>query len=324
VIKYSLNTFILNREQLGKPVTLLVAKAYFNGSSEVTFYEFWDSQVEHWKLMEYAPATIKSYDSVLRILKEFNKRLDFGDIDVPLLRRFDSFLSAKRGNALNGRFVKHKCLKAVLSQAVNIGYIDKNPYSNGGFKVKSTPGQRKFLSIDEVNQLINANIPENKTHLYRIRDLFLFSCFTGLRFSDVMRLKVEHVKLNKDQPRLEFVVKKTDRPLIIPLSREALRLIERYAQLIPKNQTKLVFPAIANPTINRELKDLMEEAGIDKSISFHCARHTFASNHVEAGTSITHVKDLLGHTNLAQTQIYAKSMESDLFTSMVKLTNMYH
>jgi len=64
-------------------------------------------------------------------------------------------------------------LKSVLSQAVIVGYIDKNPYSKEGSKVKSNPGQRKFLSIDEVNQLINADIPENKTPLYRIRDLFI-------------------------------------------------------------------------------------------------------------------------------------------------------
>ncbi len=318
-----LDKFILTKESLGKPVTLLVAKAYFKGGCEVSFYQFWETQVDQWRI-DYAPATIKSYDSVLRILKEYNKRLDFGDITSLMIRQFDQFLSIKRGNAVNGRSVKHKCLKSILSQAVIVGYIEKNPYSNGGFKVRSTPGQRKFLSIDEVNQLRNIEIPAGRQLLWLTRNLFLFSCFTGLRFSDVMRLKVEHVKLDKDQPRLEFVVKKTDRPLIIPLSKEALLLIEHYTKITSKNLTKLVFPAIANPTINRELKDLMEEAGIHKSISFHCARHTFASNHIEVGTSITHVKDLLGHTNLAQTQLYAKSIESDLFTSMVKLTSMYH
>lgn len=315
------DTFMLTEEAMGKPITTSIANSYFNASCDINLFQFWENQVALWE-HKYAPNTIKSYNCALKILKEFNSKITFGDLTPLLIDKFDEFLSVKRGNALNGRFAKHKCFKSIINQAIRNKHLKENPYEF--FQIKSTPGNRKFLSIEEVKHLMNVDIPENTPSLYRVRDLFLFSCFTGLRFSDVMGLRVEHVKLDRDLPRLEFTVAKTHRPLVIPISGDALRLINRYTDLRNKLQLKkLVFPTIANPTINRGLKDLMKVAGVEKSISFHCARHTFACNHIQIGTSIVHVKDLLGHMNLTQTQIYAKSMESDLFSSMEKLNQMY-
>ena len=313
-------TFILEQQTSGKPVTVTIALSYFKENCEMTLFKFWEIQMAEWEY-KYAPATLKSYASVLRILKEFNPRLNFGDVTPTMIDRFDRYLSEVRHNALNGRFVKHKCTKAILNEAIRKGYVKDNPYKS--FKIKSSEVNRMYLTIDEVRGLMTLEIPTDIAILNRVRNIFLFSCLTGLRYSDVMSVKVENIKLDKGQPRLEFKVTKTKRELMIPLSEEALKLIEIYTPITSKNQNQLVFPKIDNPTINRRLKDLMVLAGVDKLISFHSARHSFASNLVEIGTSIVHIKDLLGHKKLDQTMVYAKANKNDLFGPMSKLNGMY-
>jgi integrase/recombinase XerD len=314
------DTFMLTQQTLGKPVTITIAISYFKENSEITLFKFWEDQMAQWEY-KYAPATLKSYASVLRILKEFNPKLNFGDVTPAMIDQFDRYLSEVRHNALNGRFVKHKCTKSILNEAIRKGYIKDNPYKS--FKIRSSVVNRKYLTIDEVRGLMTLEIPADVPILYRVKDIFLFSCLTGLRYSDVMSVKVENIRLDKGQPRLEFKVTKTKRELMIPLSIDALRLIQIYTPITSKNQDQLVFPKIDNPTINRRLKDLMALAGIDRSISFHCARHTFASNLVQIGTSIVYIKDLLGHKKLDQTMVYAKANKSDLFAPMAKLNSMY-
>lgn len=314
-------TFMLEQQALGKPITLLIAQSYFgNNKSKIDLFDFWEQQVSVWK-HKCSPNTIKSYDSVLKILKQFNKKLSFGDLSPMLIEQFDEYLSVMRGNSVNGRFVKHKCFRSILYRAIKNGHIKQNPYK--GFTVSQTDSHREFLTIDEVKQVINLEIPEQHSNLHRVKDLFLFSCFTGLRYSDVMSLQIGNIKLGDDEARLVFDVVKTKRKLDIPLSNNALGLIQIYTPIIAKNESKLVFPTIANPTINLALKELMKLAGIEKSISFHCGRHTFASNHIESGTSIVHLKTLLGHKNIKQTQIYAKSTGKDLKACVSNLSNMY-
>lgn len=207
----------------------------------------------------------------------------------------------------------------MINQAINKDYMNDNPYKN--FKIKAALGDRKFLSIDEIKYLMNYEIPKEQTHLIKVRDLFLFSVFTGLRFSDVMVLRWENIKAEPD--RIEIKIKKTNRELIIPLTFNAKQLLNKYSKLIIRTPESLALPKMANQVINRGLKDLMEMVGIQKHISFHCSRHSFASNHLESGTNISHLKDLLGHTNVVQTQLYSKSLPSDLYKSMDKLNDMY-
>lgn len=312
--------YMLEKQTAGKQITSLLALAYFEENNDMNLFTFWESQLKYWDGI-YAPATMKSYYSVLRILKEFNNKLNFNDINLELIEKFDMYLKVTRKNSINGAFVKHKNCKSVLTQAVLKGYIKVNPYKD--FKIKSTGVTRKFLTIDEMRNLINFEIPKQTPHLHLVKDLFLFSCFTGLRYSDVMRLKVGDVKPDKNQPKLELIVKKTNKGLKIPLSDEALKIIKTYTSLNDQRPETKVFPYIANPQINRAIKDLLPMAEIDKSLSFHCARHSFACNHIEIGTSIVFIKELLGHASIVQTQVYAKSIESDLFKSMSNLSVRY-
>jgi len=117
---------------------------------------------------------------------------------------------------------------------------------------------------------------------------------------------------------------KTEKPLLIPLMVKAKDILNKYSKLTIKVEIKKALPQMANQVVNRNLKDLMKMAGISKNISFHCARHSFASNLVEMGTSIIYVKDLLGHAKIEQTMIYAKSLTGNLFDSVNNLNDKYN
>lgn len=152
--------------------------------------------------------------------------------------------------------------------------------------------------------------------------MFLFSCYTGLRYSDIYNLKWGNIKSNPD--RIEIEIVKTSKPLFIPLMDKAKEILCKYSKLTIKADTLKALPQLANQVVNRNLKDIMVMAGIKKSISFHCARHTFASNLVEMGTPILYVKDLLGHQKIEQTMIYAKSLTGNLFESVNNLNDKYN
>lgn len=310
--------YMLEEESLGKPITLSVALKYFKEDTKLSLFDFWKEQLILWQETKEAN-TIKSYRSTLNIVREFDSKLQFADLTIDKIEKFDLFMRKDRGNTTNGCFTKHKCLKRIIRIAIMKGFMKENPYQY--FPIKSTPGNRLSLSIEEINKLREFAIPSSNGFLNRVRDLFLFSCYTGLRYSDVQNLKWANVKQAPD--RLEIEIVKTNKQLIIPLGKNALGILMKYSKLKIKTSDQKVLPKMSNQVINRELKVLMTEAKIDKQISFHCARHSFASNHLEAGTSIMVVKDFMGHTSLKDTLLYSKNLASNLYDSMNKLDELY-
>ncbi|WP_231459913.1 site-specific integrase [Pedobacter sp. Leaf132] len=283
-----------------------------------TFYSFWQEQIQLWKLSK-AENTLKTYRSTLNILKEFNPRLNFSDLTYDCIEKFELYLRSIRGNGVGGAFTKQKTLKSMINQAILKGHMKCNPYQN--FKIKAAVGRREFLSIQEVKTIKDMCIEEKNGFLNRVRDIFLFSCFTSLRFSDTMNLKYGHIRQNPD--RIEMEIMKTSKLLTIPLSANAGKILEKYMVSSPTNPKLSILPKMANQVINRELKVLIKKASIAKHISFHCARHSLASNLIESGTYINHVKELLGRTSMLQTQIYAKSLKADLYASVSRLNEFY-
>jgi integrase len=229
------------------------------------------------------------------VLKQFSPKANFGDLSYDFVQQFDLYMGKVRGNAIGGKFTRHKCLKAIINEAIKKKFmaLENNPYRY--FKIKASIGKRNFLSIDEVKKLMIKEIPEKNTLLHKVRDLFLFSCFTGLRYSDVMNLKFENIK--SDPEIIKLTMSKTGKDIAIPLTGNAKAIIAKYSKLVIKVPQSKVLPQITNQVINRSLKDLI---GITRPISFHCGRHTFASNHIQAQTNIIYVKDLLGHSKLTE------------------------
>lgn len=314
------HTYMLQLETMGKPVTITVATAFFNSNSKVTFYSFFQDQINLWE-QDKASNTLKSYKSTLNILKAFAPKINFGDLTYDFIQKFDQYMNITRGNSIGGRFPKHKCTKAVIREAIKKGFMtsDSNPYRF--FKIKASVGKREFLTIDEVTKAMNMVIPDKNGFLNRVRDLFVFSCLTGLRYGDLMNLKWENIDTAKKA--ITVRMSKTGKQITIPLVQQGLDILADYSKLIIKVPSARVLPQMTNQVLNRELKVLIEKAEIDKKISFHCARHSFASNLIEAKTNILYVRDLLGHQSLSETQIYAKSLMTDLKGSMENLSSLY-
>lgn len=195
-----------------------------------------------------------------------------------------------------------RCFTHAMNEAVREGVIDYNPMSrlNLEDKVKTPGRQIKYLSIDEVKKLIKSGNCQDK-----VKRAFLFSCFCGLRFSDVSALTWENVKTSGNaRLRIELTVRKTGMPLTVYLSDEACKwLPER------KDITGNVFQLPSAVWVNKILKRWGKSAGIDKRLTFHVARHTFATMMLTLGADLYTTSKLLGHSSIKTTQIYAQIVD---------------
>ena len=312
------NSYMLTEEAMGKEITLNLAQQFFDETDRVDFYQFWDMQIQMLS-SEKKYNTLRGYLTTKRILMTIAPKLSFGDINYSFLEKFDHHLAVVRKNCANARFTKHKALRCMLNQAILKSLIKENPYKH--FKFKPAKGNRLYLTIQEVEKIINYKLPSEGRNLNHAQDMFVFSCLTGIRFGDVIALKYKNIKSNPD--RIEITMEKTSKPIIIPLLPIAKGIIFKYQKMRIVNDDQNIFPNIANSVINRKLKELMKLVGINKSVSFHLSRHTFATTHIHAKTSLSHLQQLLGHANIQDTMVYAKTMQEDLFRSMDNLNTMY-
>lgn len=170
--------------------------------------------------------------------------------------------------------------------------------------MRKPEGNRQFLTQEELARLVKLHSGIMKQDFKTVLTYFLFSCYTGLRFTDVKNLKNSNIFLEEKNSYIRFVQHKTDQPEILPLADKAKKLLPKGG--LPNQK---VFRVYVNQVTNRHLKEIMILAGVNKDISFHCARHTFATILLELSGDIATVSKLLGHKKLATTQIYAKVLD---------------
>ena len=307
--KSDFNNYMLEQRRMKQVITPDKIRSYFKSGASIGFYEFWDERVELMR-PRLKPSTLLSYEVTKMILKLFRPNLDFGDITLDLIKWFDHYLTSVRNNHAGGKYNRHKNLKAILKEALRLKLIEENPYV--GFKGEPVKGNRKYLTFEEVVKIKTLVLSAEHKGIESVKNMFLFSCLTGLRFSDVQNLRWKDVSLN--EKKIEIKMVKTSNPLKLVLIPDALEILERLKGF--KHPESFVFKRITNQAVNRSLKTLMKEAGIGKRITFHCARHTFATVHLEIGTSIYQVKDMLGHHSIKDTQIYAKNQQKEVDLSM--------
>lgn len=235
------------------------------------------------------------------------KDATLADIDLQWLTDFmiylmNDYVTYKKTKLTNGTVDNYlRCLKAAFNVAVEEGIMPTNPMlALDRSHLKGTTYEREFLSVEEVKKLIDT--PCRRPD---IKGAFLFSCFCGLRISDVRSLQWKHVVTAGGKMYLKITQFKTRRPLSIPLSRQALRWMPERGGA---GEDEYIFPPLSkNMTV---LDDWAKEAGINKHITFHVSRHTFATMELTMGADIYTTSKLLGHTSVATTQIYAKVINS--------------
>lgn len=287
--------------------------------------EYFQKCVEKLKIAnEVENSTIRSYDKAKWYLSEFirskyNKE-DFkiSLIDYSFISDFDLFL-LESGLQRNTITKHEKKLKSVLLKAQREKLLTENPYQD--FKLKSTSGKRQFLTQQEIDTIINHPLAENES-LKKIRDIFIFSVFTGLRFTDAMNLKADQIKTDSDGSYfLQIYQNKTSEPVMIPVFPQVMEIIKKY-DLKERAITGNVLPHISNQKLNAYLKTIADLCGINKPLTHHIARHTCATTILLSNNvPIEAVSKWLGHTSIKTTQIYAKISPQYLKQMANKIVN---
>lgn len=277
------------------------------------------------------PGTLKNYFTTENYLKNFlEKNQRTGDIYLRHLRYsfiidFEQFLrkgpSLQRSNSLNNNGVmKHLSrLKKLMNLALDLEWLDKNPFAR--YKLKFHKHESEFLDKHELELLIKAFVPEEGLRI--VRDVFVFSCYTGLSYSDVKKLKSGNVVRGIDGKFWLFLQRtKTNYPLRIPLLEEAMLILERYKDTPGTGKDNLL-PVFVNQKMNTYIKEVAKRIGLDKNLTFHSARHTFATTvTLSNGVPIATVSKLLGHTKITTTQVYARVLEDKISSDMEGLRSV--
>ena len=199
--------------------------------------------------------------------------------------------------------------------ALDYGWVSGNPFHM--LKLRKDKTERAYLTIDELERLANKEFSSER--LERMRDIFLFCCYTGLAYIDVKTLTTENL-VQKADGKWWIVTKrtKTEVPVNVPLLEVPMRLIKKYE---PLRKGNLVFPVYSNQKSNDYLKEIATLCDIHKDVTFHVARHTFATTvTLENGVPIESVSKMLGHTNVQTTQIYARITERKINLDMDQLS----
>jgi site-specific recombinase XerD len=205
-------------------------------------------------------------------------------------------------------------LRKVVNMAIKYEWLEKDPFIN--FKPNFIRTSREFLTIAELTAIEDKKLSISR--LNQIRDLFVFSCYTGLSYIDVYNLTPQNISLGIDNNHwLSTSRKKTEQPVKIPLLPKALEIIEKYKAHPKVLATGKLLPVYSNQRLNSYLKEIADLCGIKKNLTFHIARHTFATTiTLTNGVPIETVSKLLGHASIRTTQIYAKVIEQKLGEDM--------
>lgn len=277
---------------------MLKAEIRNNGGSG-DFILFMNKEVDFRK-QELASATYRQYKAVLSKLKSFRKELLFADLTAETLNQFQVFCR-KKGNNINTVTKALKVLKVFIHIAIRRELMKQNPFDHVKLK-KARPGIT-YLSLKERDDLLEMfkNKYTSEKHR-RVLLYFLFSCFTGLRISDVKILRWENI-VNDTLYITPFKTRRVNNvTVIIPLGVTAIWLIKQ-CKRIPRNP--YVFDVISEPKTNEYLKEIADMVGIKKRLHFHVARHTFATLFYEATNDLATLQKLLGHGSITQTMVYA-------------------
>jgi len=269
---------------------------------------------------EFATATYTRYETSLKHTIAFlNWKYKVSDIDIrkidhEFVTSYEFYLKSvhKCNQNTTAKYIKNfgKIVRICLAN----GWIERDPFIN--YKCKIVEVERAFLSQDEIETMFNKVLATDR--LNHVKDIFLFSCFTGLAYVDVKKLSRKNIGFGVDGEKWIFINRtKTDTRSNIPLLPIASYLLEKYEdhpQVV--NQDKLL-PLLSNQKMNSYLKEIADACGINKELTFHIARHTFATTvTLSNGVPIESVSKMLGHKNLKTTQHYAKILDLKVSNDM--------
>ena len=251
-------------------------------------------------------STFHVHRSVIKKLKGFNSELHFDDITTEWLDDYYTYLRKKLKNNENTAYKNMSTLRKYIRAACRLGYMDENPFEN--WAIKRTTSSCVYLTEEELTKLVNLyNNKELEPKLHQTLEFFLFLCFSSLHIGDAKLLHIEQftsttltyfrIKLRNSKPL----------PIVVPLSIPLISIIKK---IVGKRTKGPLFGKLpADQTMNEYLKAIAKIAEIDKSLSHKVGRHTFATIYLRKTKDITSLKEILGHSELRETLIYAHVLD---------------
>lgn len=267
---------------------------------------------------DFELGTIKKYETIVRLLERYiTKKYEAEDLPLTSLDRdfvhgFELYLKIDRNQQQNTVARYMKGLKKITNRALANEWITKNPFAD--FKVRTVQTNPTFLSLDEVHTIYRHKFTGA---LDVVRDMFIMAAFTGLAFIDISNLRKEHVVTDNDgnmwirKPR-----QKTEIVQNIPLLDIPKAILKKYEDNEKAKKKGTLLPVPCNQVMNRYLKEIGELCGIEKTLTTHVARHTYATVCLSQGVRIENVSKMLGHTSIKMTQHYARVLDSSILADM--------
>jgi len=305
-------------------------KSEIMGEAAVNFFEFTQAHLDAIELAGHI-GMAKRVKSIMEKLKVYlgHDNLLITDIDVEFLVKFNDYLAGKLHNKTNTITSNMKLIRRMLNDAIRQGKMNRNDYPFYSYRLKNKPTKRDYLTEEELVAIEKLEF-ESGSRLDEVRDMYVFSAYAGgIRVSDLLMLRWK----NFDGERQHFKVLKTGKELHIKLPEKALEILNKYRP--EKNNSESLIFSILRPNIdfsnpkqvagaissataqiNERLKIIAKKAEIEKQLSFHTARHTFATRALRKGIRIEYVSKLLGHATIKEMQVYAKIVDEELDNAM--------
>ena len=277
--------------------------------------------------IDYVQITVSRFDNCCKYLghfiqKQYGKEdMNLTELNGEFVRNFEIYLKTTRNCQQNTVIRYMKGLKKIVNLAIANDWMHKNPFAGIRFQEKEVI--REVLTKEEIERMMCKEFALPR--LEYVRDVFIFCVFTGMAYVDVNNLRQEHiVRDNNDDLWIRKARQKTNNMCNIPLLKIPQLLMEKYKNHPLCTKTGALLPVPSNQKMNSYLKEIADFCGIQKNLTTHTARHTFATVVALAnGVSMENIAKMLGHSDIRMTQRYAKVMDSSIMRDMENVDKLF-
>lgn len=317
---------IFRRVEMSDVVSLERIKSEFLGKKEeidtlMQLFEKHNGDVAKQVGVSVGKATLQKYNVCKRHFSEFLEKqykrsdLKLTELTYVVIREFDLYLRTEAGQNPNTATKTMKTFKTITLLGQKMGVLLHDPFMNHRFHIE--PVNRGFLTDEEILLIANKYLGISRLEL--VRDIFIFSCFTGLAYIDVSNLTSDHIVTLGEKQWIMTQRQKTSVETNVLLLDIPKAIIAKYGGKTYRNGK--LFPMLTNQKTNSYLKEIADICGIKKNLTFHLARHTFATMSLSKGVPMESVSKMLGHTNIRTTQIYARITNKKIEHDMEELAD---
>jgi site-specific recombinase XerD len=311
-----------------EPVTINSLRQRLGGEKResrmlIEIFKNHNEQLKQLVNKDFSPGTLERYETALSHTVSFLQwkfkisDIDILDLNFEFVAEFEFWLKSQRNCSHNTSVKYISNLKKIINICLKNGWLQRDPFT--GYKMNKREVVREILSQEEIDRIASKVFSTDRLAI--VRDIFLFSCYTGLAYADVKKLKRTEIATGMDGVQWIFTHRqKTEAPSRIPLLPAALRILQKYENNPLCLNKGVLLPISSNQKMNSYLKEIADVCGITKKMTFHIARHTFATTiTLTNGVPIETVGKMLGHRNLKTTQHYAKILDKKVSDDMLTL-----